>query len=112
MTLDAEGKISICSPDHISLLVHRTFNVSIPRHHIPTDIFEFEWGQAPNDPEYGAEDDATTAAPAEDEEPQELDATKSDRWVRRDNGELLGDGTGHLEFTVIGCVNWKLHRHI
>ncbi|KZW00259.1 hypothetical protein EXIGLDRAFT_711428 [Exidia glandulosa HHB12029] len=104
-----KGKISLCSPDHVSLLVHRTFNVSIPRHHIPTDDYEFMWGAAPNDPEFGleAEDDATTtaAAPAEDDdEPAEVDvdASKNDRWIRRDNGELLGDETGHLEFTVIG----------
>lgn len=102
----AGGKISLCSPDHISLLVHRTFNVSVPRHHIPTDDYEFEWGVAPNDPDFAAEDDATTtAAPPEDEpaEPPELDAHKSDRWVRRDGGALLGDATGHIEFTVIGC---------
>ena len=52
------GKINLCSPDHISLLVHRTFNVSIPRHHITTDSYEFEYGPAENDPEFGvARDD-------------------------------------------------------
>ncbi|KAG6816968.1 hypothetical protein H0H87_001283 [Tephrocybe sp. NHM501043] len=49
------GKVNLCSPDHVSLLLHRTFNVSIPRHHIPKDEWEFEYGPAENDPEFGPE---------------------------------------------------------
>jgi hypothetical protein len=31
--------------------------VSIPRHHIPADQWEFEYGPAENDPEFGNIDD-------------------------------------------------------
>ncbi|KAF8894143.1 hypothetical protein BD779DRAFT_1505440 [Infundibulicybe gibba] len=71
------GKINLCSPDHISLLLHRTFNISIPRHHIPEDRWEFIYGPAENDPEFGPD-------------AQEVN-------------KLHGDG-GSLEFTVIGLT--------
>lgn len=92
------GKVNLCSPDHISLLVHRTFNVSIPRHHIPTDNWEFEYGPAENDPEFSAdapavEDDANATSEV---------VTSNDRWVHKLTGERLGGGNGELEFTVIG----------
>ncbi|EEB96532.1 hypothetical protein MPER_04321 [Moniliophthora perniciosa FA553] len=94
-----EGKINLCSPDHISLLVHKTFNVSIPRHHIPTDSYVFEYGPAENDPEYGAG--------AQDDEG---DAGKTDegggggggRWIHHLTSSTLGAPDGTLEFTVIG----------
>ena len=47
------GRINLHSPDHVSLLVHRTFNVSIPREHIPSSHWEFQHGAAENDPEFG-----------------------------------------------------------
>ncbi|TFK75278.1 hypothetical protein BDN72DRAFT_509171 [Pluteus cervinus] len=87
------GKINLCSPDHISLLVHRTFNVSIPRHHIPTDKWAFEYGPAENDPEFGS--GAQT----------NLDQEKSDdsgRWLHRLTAEPLGGQDGYIEFTVVG----------
>ena len=98
------GKVNLCSPDHVSLLVHRTFNVSIPRHSIPTDHWEFEYGPAENDPEFGAaaagkdnatEEGAQVAEQAED----------SGRWVHKITGMPLGDAKGFLKFTVIGCVS-------
>ncbi|KAI0339823.1 hypothetical protein BDW22DRAFT_1360844 [Trametopsis cervina] len=93
------GKVNLCSPDHVSLLVHRTFNVSIPRQHIPTDNWEFEYGPADNDPEFG-------------EESMELNATASasetvegsGRWVHKITGEKLGGEEGLLGFTVIGLT--------
>ncbi|KZP19833.1 hypothetical protein FIBSPDRAFT_911258 [Athelia psychrophila] len=89
------GKVNLCSPDHIALLVHRTFNVSIPRHHIPEDSWEFEYGAAENDPEFGttAEDDG------DEEKPEE----EGGRWVHSITREKLGGPDGFLEFTVIGC---------
>lgn len=91
------GKVNLCSPDHVSLLVHRTFNVSIPRHHIPTDNWEFEYGPAENDPEFGAEG-------AEDAEKPEATTESSGRWVHKLTGEKLGGKDGRLEFTVIGLT--------
>lgn len=98
------GKVNLCSPDHVSLLVHRTFNVSIPRHHIPTDTWEFEYGAAENDPEFGS----AIPQPTEDDEITKDQKDYSDsggRWVHRVTAEVLG-GNGTLEFTVIGYVLW------
>lgn len=110
------GRINLCSPDHISLLIHQTFNVSIPRHHIPTDIWEFEYGPAENDPEFGplaihAEEKTDIQTPA-----MELDAPAGTPgadiavngeeaagiWVHKTTGDRLGGKEGFLDFTVIG----------
>ena len=85
----AVGKVNLCSPDHIALLLHRTFNVSIPRHHIPMDSWQFEHGPAENDPEYGSH------IPGSEE-------NEMGRWRHRITGDLLGGNDGHLKFTVIG----------
>lgn len=87
------GKVNLCSPDHVSLLIHRTFNASIPRKHLPEDRWQFEYGPAENDPEFGPD-----AAEGEDAESSE------GRWVDRASGERLGGEHGDVEFTVTGCV--------
>lgn len=103
------GKINLCSPDHISLLVHRTFNVSIPRHHIPAEYWEFEYGAVENDPEFGP---AAQVIEENTEEGQgkteELEASSGDsgRWIHRLTAEPLGGKNNFLEFTVIGCVQF------
>ncbi|KAK0195322.1 hypothetical protein F5146DRAFT_1100866 [Armillaria mellea] len=99
-----EGRINLCSPDHVSLLVHRTFNVSIPRHHIPSEDWEFEYGPAENDPQFGphaAEKDGEEAVlpPAERSSREE-----GGRWIHKLTGDLIGGKSGHLEFTVIGLT--------
>jgi DNA-directed RNA polymerase I subunit RPA43 len=105
------GKINLFSPDHVSLLVHRTFNISIPRHHIPSDVWEFAYGPAENDPEFGpkasaVEDDVdmesnTTDQPAEttaeDEGPDSIG-----RWIHHSTSETMGGQDGFVEFTVVG----------
>ncbi|KAJ7783050.1 hypothetical protein B0H16DRAFT_1495166 [Mycena metata] len=91
------GKINLCSPDHISLLLHRTFNVSIPRHHIPTDEWEFE--HAPAD----AEADEP-AAGDEAEAPEDLDGKEAGSWVHKITGKKIGGKNGYLEFVVIGLT--------
>jgi len=96
------GKVNLCSPDHISLLVHRTFNVSIPRHHIPVDEWEFEYGPVENDPEFGAIDDAE--APAEGSSGAEIVAESGGRWIHKVTGTKLGGDKGDLEFTVVGLT--------
>ncbi|TFK53676.1 hypothetical protein OE88DRAFT_1655913 [Heliocybe sulcata] len=105
------GRVNLCSPDHISLLVHRTFNVSIPRHHIPTDQWEFEYGPAENDPEFGphaVQDEEDGPMNADEGSSQNEDETHEieggGRWVHKITGDRLG-GTGRqLEFTVIGLT--------
>lgn len=117
----AVGRINVCSPDHISLLVHRTFNVSIPRHHIPQDQWLFEYGPAENDPEFGEgrEWDACgelKGAANREEDAEMIDSTglkvsgetreaeSSGCWVHHLTGSKLGDPDGYVEFTVIGYV--------
>ncbi|KDR75945.1 hypothetical protein GALMADRAFT_248757 [Galerina marginata CBS 339.88] len=102
LTAIAAGKVNLSSPDHISLLVHRTFNVSIPRHHIPTDIWEFEYGPAENDPEYG--DTVHQDEEVNDKNGQEINQSTGGRWVHKVTGEVLGSNGGLLEFTVVGLT--------
>lgn len=89
------GSVNLCSPDHVALLVHRTFNVSIPRHHIPTDNWEFEYGPLGNDPEIVTGSTENGTGEAEETE-------GSGRWIHKVTGEKLGGEDGRLEFTVIG----------
>lgn len=86
------GKINLCSPDHISLLLHRTFNVSIPRHHIPIDEWEFEHEPA----------DVDAASGDEAEHPNDPEEREGGRWVHKITGKRLGGKDGFLEFVVIG----------
>ena len=95
MNLLTVGKVNLCSPDHISLLVHRTFNVSIPRGHIPVEEWEFEYGAAENDPEFGHEERG--------ESTEEMNQDTAGKWVHRVTGESLASKV--VEFTVIGYVN-------
>ena len=95
MNLLTVGKVNLCSPDHISLLVHRTFNVSIPRGHITVEEWEFEYGAAENDPEFGHE--------GRDENTEEMNQNTAGKWVHRVTGESLASKV--VEFTVIGYVN-------
>lgn len=104
----AEGRINLSSPDHVSLLVHRTFNVSIPRHHIPSDVWEFEYGPAENDPEFAAEEEEEEEKGEDDDAEGKGEATSdetdsgSGRWVNRSTGERLGGSSRTVEFTVVG----------
>jgi len=95
------GKISLCSPDHISLLVHRTFNVSIPRNHIPSEHWEFEYGPAENDPEFGVEVPEGTDTPAA---AKEQGVENGGRWVHKTTAAKLGGAEGYLKFTVVGLT--------
>ncbi|KAG6868108.1 hypothetical protein C0993_007518 [Termitomyces sp. T159_Od127] len=92
------GKISLSSPDHVSLLLHRTFNVSIPRHHIPKDEWEFEYGPAENDPEYGA------GANTEEGSSKSVEGDECGKWVHHLTRASLGDADGYLTFTVVGLT--------
>ncbi|KAJ7188353.1 hypothetical protein C8R46DRAFT_1054528 [Mycena filopes] len=100
------GKINLCSPDHISLLLHRTFNVSIPRHHIPTEEWEFEHAPADAEPDEPAADvEPDEAAPEETAQlAEQLDGKETGSWVHKITGEKLGGENGYLEFTVIGLT--------
>ena len=101
------GRVTLCSPDHVSLLLHRTFNVSIPRHHIPEDQWEFEYGPAENDPEFGnLDDDYMDVDAREDAQEADDDAQATTyqrgRWVHKITGDRLGGKDRWLHFTVVG----------
>lgn len=129
------GKINLCSPDHVSLLIHRTFNTSIPRHHIPIDDWEFEYGPAANDPEFGGGGEGALPTPPESTSPENEegamdvdgkgataakggdpesalaeDTDPGGRWVHKTTGNVLGGESSALEFTVVGFV--PLHRFL
>lgn len=106
------GKVNLCSPDHISLLLHRTFNVSIPRHHIRTDEWEFEYGPAENDPEFGPEAGEADENPEEGkpEEVGESYGETSGKWVHKVTGDRLGGTDGYLRFTVVGYILYNLSQ--
>ncbi|EDR11429.1 uncharacterized protein LACBIDRAFT_293037 [Laccaria bicolor S238N-H82] len=98
------GKVNLCSPDHISLLVHRTFNVSIPRHHIPADEWDFEYGPAENDPEYGQGAQENNDEMVADNMTKKQNNDGGGKWVRRITGHRIGNKDGFLEFTVVGLT--------
>ena len=97
----SEGRINLSSPDHVSLLVHRIFNVSIPRLHLPFEAYEFEYGPAENDPEFGVGIASEGPSEVAGEEQRVRDPG---RWVHRRTGVPLGGVERTIEFTIIGYV--------
>lgn len=110
------GKVNLCSPDHVSLLLHNVFNASIPRHHLPSESWEFEYGPAENDPEVAVEEPTTKEnledgdvkmgeggeqMPQEQNQP-ETSSSSGGRWVHNLTGDMIGGKSGYIEFTVIG----------
>jgi len=73
--------------------------VSIPRCHIPVEDWEFEYGAAENDPEFGY----GQGGDFHDESTEEMNEDAGDKWVHRVTGETLANKV--VEFTVIGYVN-------
>jgi len=110
------GYHSISSPSHMSLLAHKTFNISIPSSHIPQlgegqpdgsageETFQFVFGvskSAPEKDEDMAEDE--TGAEADDYAfPEE----EKGNWVSFWTGQPISgpDGARLVEFTVIGLT--------
>lgn len=78
--------------------------MSIPRRHIPTDNWEFEYGPAENDPEFGAGANDEKSGGEEQNAESDPVIEGSGRWVHKITGSALGDSSANLEFTVIGCV--------
>lgn len=108
------ARVKLSSTDHIGLLAHDIFNVSIPKHHIPMSEFVFQHGPAENDPIFGwrassakevdADGDANipgaSAVWGVDSDTNAAIGT----WVRVNGSEPLGGGSGEVEFTVVGCA--------
>ena len=83
----AAGRIKLCSPDHIAILIHRTFNVSIPRHHIPTDNWEFEYGalEEEEDKTPNSNDPNTATADSQENQNPNDEESGNSKSVRFDN---------------------------
>ncbi|TIA78686.1 hypothetical protein E3P92_03681 [Wallemia ichthyophaga] len=70
------GKVTLCSPDHISLLVHHTFNVTIPREFIDCQTFKY------------ANDSAT-------------ENSGGGRWLHTSSTQVLAEQGRDVDFSVI-----------
>ena len=120
----AAGKVNLCSPDHVSLLVHNVFNASIPRHHIPSESWNFEYGPAENDPEVAIEEpttnenlkdgnvkteEGTEQTPQAQDHP-ETSTSSGGKWVHTLTGDKIGGKSGYVRFTVIGYVSAHIPR--
>ncbi|CAO1634710.1 unnamed protein product [Sympodiomycopsis kandeliae] len=91
-----QGRITLSTPSHVSLLIHSTFNASIPSNHM--EDYEYVEGHSGN------------AASNEDEEGDEemLDGNDQDDdgyWRHKKTKERLGGSTdGLVTFIVIGLT--------
>ena len=63
--------------------------------------WEFEYGPAENDPEYGV-DQTGESGNTKEAEDEAATTEGSGRWVHKLTGERLGSKDGSLEFTVVG----------
>ena len=88
-----DGTHSLSSPSHISLLFSKTFNISIPLQHIPTDTLEFEHTAPEDDMDLDSEDELDL---------NDTGVEEVGRWKRKSDGKLLGEGGKAVKFTVIG----------
>ncbi|KAG8910138.1 hypothetical protein FRC01_006526, partial [Tulasnella sp. 417] len=110
------GQVILFSPDHIALLVNRTFNVSIPSRHIPDDEYEFDYqtsevegtmsGTRGTNGKVQQEDaDETLKDSASSQHEPAVDDPQIDamgRWIKRDTRERVGGPNLMVEFTVVG----------
>ncbi|KAG8863451.1 hypothetical protein FRB96_008191 [Tulasnella sp. 330] len=125
------GRVNLFSPDHISLLIHRTFNISIPRSHIPDSQYVFEYGSKDwnkddydkhitkssassssyidpdhrinlDDKEYGVKRERVE--PWVVEENTERMVESVGHWVTRATGEKIGGPNGTVQFTIVGMT--------
>lgn len=102
--------MKLSSTDHIGLLAHDIFNVSIPKHHIPLSEFVFQHRPAENDPAFGwgatenvdADGDTDMAQTSAAWGPGADTNAAIGTWVRINGGEPLGGDSGEVEFTVVG----------
>lgn len=77
--------------------------MSIPRHHIPADQWEFEYGPAENDPEFGGADDEMDVDNPTDVHGDDVQAANQrGRWVHKVTGDRLGGKDRWLQFTAVG----------
>lgn len=108
------GSHSLSSASHISLILYKTFNVSIPLENIPLEEYEFDEevpaseirevdGQEPD----SDEDDSSSDEDDDEDDAEAVAAAKAEvietgRWRNKKTGKLLGAGGEEIAFTVTG----------
>src|SRR4051794_40762125 len=96
VSLSAVGTHSLSSPSHISLLLYKTFNVSIPISHIPTEHYEFDHSigtkklTRSGTPSTVDSEDSDSELDDDDEEGGEHSQDLG-RWVDKRTGRVVGD---------------------
>jgi DNA-directed RNA polymerase I subunit RPA43 len=109
------GTHSLSSASHISLILYKTFNVSIPINNIPLDEYEFDEDVSAaeireTDGEVLDSDEEDSSDEEDDDEDSEgVAAAKEEiietgRWRNKRTGKLLGAGGEEIAFTVTGYV--------
>lgn len=108
------GTHSLSSASHISLILYKTFNVSIPLEHIPLDEYEFDEdvpaseirevdGQELDSDEEESSDEEDDDEDGEDEDAAiKAEVIETGRWRNKKTGKLLGAGGEEITFTVTG----------
>lgn len=109
------GTHSLSSPSHLSLLVHQTFNVSIPLNHIPQSEYTFDRSMSSKEEEEEEVEAAMLGSDAEGEregddehedasEKKEKKIASEGRWKSTVTGRAIGAEGSPVEFTVVGSV--------
>ncbi|KAJ9118558.1 hypothetical protein QFC22_003778 [Naganishia vaughanmartiniae] len=107
------GSHSLSSASHISLILYKTFNVSIPIHNIPLDEYEFDEDVSAaeireTDGEVLDSDEEESSDEEDDDDDSEVIAAAKEeiietgRWRNKRTGKLLGAGGEEIAFTVTG----------
>jgi len=100
------GTHSLSSPSHISLLLYKTFNVSIPISHIPTEHYEFDHSigtkklTRSGTPSTVDSEDSDSELDDDEEEGGEHSQDLG-RWVDKRTGRVVGDDDEGVMFTVV-----------
>ncbi|KAI5450491.1 hypothetical protein NCC49_002948 [Naganishia albida] len=107
------GTHSLSSASHISLILYKTFNVSIPLEHIPLDEYEFDEdvpaseirevdGQVLDSDEEESSDEEDADEEEDDVAVGKAEVIETGRWRNKKTGKLLGAGGEEIAFTVTG----------
>jgi len=107
------GTHSLSSASHISLILYKTFNVSIPIDNIPLEEYEFdedvsaaEIRETEGEVLDSDEEDSSNEED-DDDDSDEIAAAKDEvietgRWRNKRTGKLLGASGEEIAFTVTG----------
>lgn len=108
------GTHSLSSASHISLILYKTFNVSIPLENIPLEEYEFDEEVPASEirevdgQELDSDEEESSDEEDDDEDDEEAVAAakaeviETGRWRNKKTGKLLGAGGEEIVFTVTG----------